>query len=140
MKKYGESENINFKNRGGSKPIIATSRKFKSIENLFQQNQCTTVPAAAKKLKINANYLYDIKAHKLGIKAHTKKSEARHTETQKATVTAWPPKPYSKILPKSLVIADESYVLEDPEETPGRQFFYAKNPPQVKTEDKIKCV
>ena len=38
-----------------------------------------------------------------------------------------------------MVIDDESYVLQDPKETPGRQYYHAKDPSKVKTEGKIKC-
>jgi transposase len=97
------------------------------------------VAAAAKKLKINKNYLQDIKVHKLGIKAYTKKSAAKNTPAQEKKITERLPKLYNKILRKIVVIDDESYVLQDPEETPGRKFFHAKDPAEVKTEEKIKC-
>lgn len=139
IKNYGESENVNFKKPPGRKPIIATPKKLKSVEKFFEKNPSTSVPAAAKKLKINASYLQKIKTNKLGIKAYTKKSAAKHTEVQEKTVAERLPKLYNKILRKILIIDDETYVLQNPAETPGRQFFHAKDPSKVKTEDKIKC-
>ena len=50
------------------------------------------------------------------------------------------PKLYNKILRKIIVIDDESYVLQNPKETPGRQYFDAKDPSKVKAKDKIKCL
>ena len=139
IKNYGESENVNFKKSPGPKPLIATPRKLKSIENFFDENPSTPVAAAAKKLKVNKNYFQNIKLHKLGNKSYTKQSAAKHTEVQEKSVTERLPKLYNKILRKIVVMYYESYVLQDPQENPGRQFFHAKDPPQEEIKEKIKC-
>jgi hypothetical protein len=90
-------------------------------------------------LKINKNYLQYIKVNKLGIRAYTKKSAAKHTEAQEKKVKERLPKLRNKMLRKIVVMDDESLVLQDPSETPGRQFFHAKDPSKVNTKDKIKC-
>lgn len=130
---------MKFEKPPGPKPTVATVRKLKSIENFFDKNPTTTIPAAAKKLKVNENYLKKIKVQKLGIKAYTKKSAAKHTEAQEKKVKERLPKLYHKMLRKIVVIDDEPYVLQDPKETPRRAFFHAKYPSKVKTEAKIKC-
>jgi transposase len=139
IKKYGESENINFKKPPGRPPLVATPRKLKSIEKYFADHPTTTVAAAAKKLKMDPKYLQKIKVRTLGIKAYTRKSAAKHTDAQEKTVKERLPSLHRKILRKILVMDDESYVLQDPTETPGRQFFHARDPSKVKVKDKIKC-
>ena len=139
IKMYGESDNINFKAPPGRQPVIATSKMLKKVENFFVQHPTITVPTASKKLKIDKKYLQHIKRNKLGIKSYTKKSSANLTVDQEMSVKERLPKLYNKILRKIVVIDDESYVLQNPEETPGRQYFHAKDPSKVKTKDKIKC-
>lgn len=139
IKKYGESENVTFKKKPGRNPTVATPRKLKSIENFFEKNPTTSVSTAAKKMKMNKNYLQNIKLHKLGIKSYTRKSAAKHTAAQEKTATERLPKLHNKLLRKIVVLDDESYVRQDPLETPGRQFYHAKDPSKAKTEHKVKC-
>lgn len=92
---------------------------------------------AAKKFKINANYLQKIKAHKLVIQVHTKKPAAQHAQLEEKTITAKLRKLVNKILRKILITNDEYYVLQTPPETPGKLFFHANDRSEVETEDKI---
>ena len=68
-----------------------------------------------------------------------KRISAKHTEDREKMVNARHPKLYNKISPKKLVTDDESYVLINVPETPGREFFHGKYISQVKTEAKLKC-
>ena len=98
------------------------------------------MPTASKKLKIDKKYLQHIKRNRLGIRSYTKKSSASLTVNQGMSVKERLPKLYNKILRKIVVIDDESYVLQNPKETPGRQYFHTKDPSKVKNKDKIKCL
>ncbi|OXA46190.1 hypothetical protein Fcan01_19171 [Folsomia candida] len=77
-------------------------------------------------------------ADKLWVKAYAKKSAPKHTEGQTKMVNAKHPRLYNKMSATKMSTDDESNVLENVTETPGRQFYHGKYVSQLKIEEKLK--
>ena len=113
-------------------------KKIRKMKKLYETTPSVSVRQAAKKLKIKASTLSDIKVKKLGITARTKKKAPMYTQDQEARAKTGCRKVYEKTRKKVLVIDDETYVSLDPAQIPGRHFAHSADHSQLKYEDKFK--
>lgn len=72
MKKFKDSENVDFKKPPGRPPKLATTRVKNRIKKNFDTKPSGSTRVAATKVKISQSYPREIKVHKMGIKARTK--------------------------------------------------------------------
>jgi len=133
-----QTKQVNNKKSTGRPAIHSTPKQIKKVETLFKRNPTISVRKAAQKLQMNRSTLSDIKSKKLKIKGYTRKPFPKHINNQEARAKTGLRKIYEKARRKVLVIDDESYVIANPAETPGRKFFHAKNLKEGKFEAKFK--
>lgn len=128
--------------RGGRRAKIATPKKVLEVERLLTNNPSTSKASGASKLGLKPSTFSFIKVEKLGIRAFTKKSAPKYVKDQKKRAKTncrkiWREKLLSK--PDTvLVLDDETWVINDPTQVPGRDFFHSRNPAQVSVEQRIK--
>jgi len=97
------------------------------------------VRAVAKQLKISKSTVSDIKVHKLGIKARVWRPVPKQSQNQEERSKKSTRKIYKKCLIKVLVVDDETYMILDPREAPGRKFFHSTGAKGIKFDHKLKC-
>lgn len=127
-----------FKKLPGRRAVLSSKENVEKVEKLFNKTPTTTVRAAAEILNLSTSTVSHIKVHKLGIKGYVKQHAPKYQGTQEQRAKTGCRKIYKKSLNKVLVIDDETYVHLDPSDVPGRKFYHATNPKDVKYEDKIK--
>lgn len=95
---------------------------------------------AAKKLNLPKSTLSDIKVHKLAITAKTRKKFPKYVRNQEQRAESGLRKIYNETRKKTLIIDDETYVILNPKETPGRKFVHALDHNQLEFHHKLKPV
>lgn len=126
-----------FRKSTGRPPTVATPKLLRAIERSYALNPSTSVPKLAKKLHVNRKTLSKIKVYKLNIRAHVKKKAPKYIKDQKSRAKTGLRKIYKKAASKILVIDYETYCAVEPSEVPGRKFYHASDPREVKYENKI---
>src|ERR1051326_2288640 len=91
------------------------------------KNPSLSVRQAAQQLNIKKSNVSNMKVHTLGITARTKKKAPKYIKDQENRAKAILRKIYNKTCEKILVIDDESYVILEPSEQPGRKYVHASN-------------
>ncbi|OXA40221.1 hypothetical protein Fcan01_24870 [Folsomia candida] len=127
----------NYKKLSGRPATQSTKRNVEKVKKLFKKRPSTSMTAASTKLKISKSTICRIKLHKLGMKGYVKQPAPKYVGTQQERAKTGCRKIYKKSLSKVLVIDDETYVTIDPDDIPGRKFFHATSPEDVKYEDKV---
>ncbi|OXA48712.1 hypothetical protein Fcan01_16653 [Folsomia candida] len=138
IKKFKDSENVQFKKPAGRPAKLATTRVKNRIEKIFKTKPSTSVAVAARKVKISKSYLGEIKVHKLGIKARTKKPAPNYKPVQESRIKDCCQKLLKKMRGKVVILDDETYVPVDPSNLPGRHFFHSSDPSEVAYEEKVR--
>lgn len=129
---------MQFKKPAGRPAKLATTRVKNRIEKIFKTKPSTSVAVAARKVKISKSYLGEIKVHKLGIKARTKKPAPNYKPVQESRIKDCCQKLLKKMRGKVVILDDETYVPVDPSNLPGRHFFHSSDPSEVAYEEKVR--
>lgn len=129
--------NAKFSPRPGRPAVVTSPSKVRKVERLFSAHPTISVREAAKKLKMKKSNVSDIKVLKLGITAKIRKSAPKYIQNQENRAKTGLRKIYKETREKVLVIDDETYVIVDPSQQPGRKFVHAKDHNQLSFEDKF---
>lgn len=105
---------------------------------MFTSNPSITIAGAAQKLKIPTSSLACIKLTKLGFKARVKKPAPKYVKDQENRAKIAFPKIYHSLSEKVAVIYDETYVIADPSEAPGKKHYHYRDPAQVNYAHEVK--
>jgi transposase len=138
--RYESTGKLEYKKLSGRPPSVATARKISKVKLLFQRVPSTSVRVVARKLNLKRSTLSDMKVHKLGITAHTKKKAPHYVKDQESRAKTGLRKIYNKMKKKILVLDDETYVTDDPSQLPGRKFSHAMDHSQLEYNEKFKGV
>jgi len=140
LKRYQATGEIEYKTMPGRPCVKSSPRKLVKVGKAFKRDPSVSVRQAARKLNMSKSTLSDIKVHKLGITARTKKKAPKYVKDQESRAGTGLRKVYRKQLEKILVIDDETYVILDPSEQPGRKFVHAVDHSEVDFSHKFKGV
>ena len=134
--KHVDSDFLTFKKGGGPPKVVMKDSKLKQVEKFFMLNQSTKVATAARKINVSVTYLQKFNLHKLGIVARVKKSMSKYIKHPENHCQKKGKKLYREMSKKIVVMDNETYVILNPAETPGRKFFHSKGQKEVKYEEK----
>lgn len=138
IKKFKDCENVTFKKNPGRTPRVSTPQSRRKVEKVFKANPSLSISAAAQKLKISRSTLQRIKLKDLGIKARTKKTVPKYVKDQENRAKTACRKICDSLSGKVAVIDDETYVMVDPSETPGKKYYHSRDPDEVDYDQKVK--
>ncbi|OXA56905.1 Transposable element Tcb2 transposase [Folsomia candida] len=113
IKKFKDSENVQFKKPAGRPAKLATTRVKNRIEKFSK-------PSHQR------------------IKARTKKPAPNYKPVQESRIKDCCQKLLKKMRGKVVILDDETYVPVDPSNLPGRHFFHSSDPSEVAYEEKVR--
>lgn len=138
LKRYRETGNDKYKTLSGRPRTVATPDIVHRTKRSLKSKPGTSVRVLAAKMGISKSTLSRIKTKDLNIKARVKKTVPRYFKDQSARAKSGARFVLDKKRRKVLVIDDETYVVIDPEDVPGRKFYHCTNPADVSYDEKTK--
>ena len=138
IKKYGEFDKIEFKTLSCRSAMLETNKVKNRIKFFFKNKPSTLTAVAIARLSISKSYLCQIKAHKYGIKARTKKLALNYKLQQKNRINECCQSLLKKLCEKVVLLDDESYVLVDASNVSKAHFYHSSNPSEGLCEEKVR--
>ena len=110
------------------------------MKTLFENDPLTSVRTVSKKLGIPRSTVSDIKIKRWGIVARTQKKAPKYVKDQERRAKTGLRKIYKKTRERVLVIDDETYVIVDTKEQPGRKFVHSNKHEELPFNQKFKQI
>ena len=125
------------------RPKSQRSKKLEtSIKKIYKADPNISERTAANRLGISQSYLHEIKVDRLGIKSHVCRSAPRYENNQKQRVKTSLRKIAEKKAPKNsgkiIVLDDETYCPQHPDDIPGKKFVHYQQKGSIKDEHLFK--
>ena len=138
LKRFETTNSTSYRKLPGRSVKVATPKLIKTVSSQFQKDPSTSTYAVAKRFGASQPTVWRTKTHKLGIKTYTKQSAPKYVKDQAQRAKSGCRRVYRKQLSKVLVIDDETYVMWDPKDTPGKKYFHASKPQAVSYRHRVK--
>ena len=137
--KYGSSET---KSPPGRIAKVGNIKVRNKIKQIIKRNPNLSVREGARKVKISKSAFHNIKLHKLGIKAYKKQTVPKYASDQEQRAKKACKKLHKRICNESnkiiLIIDDETYVPQDPQQIPGTQYYHCEEKSDVPFNNRFK--
>jgi hypothetical protein len=141
LKRYEEYGTVITMSPSGRPRAPGREKLESKVEKLIEKDRSITSSTGGAKLGISKSYFNKIKVHNLGIKGYKKIKAPKYVKDQENRAKKSCRKIYRKKLlqnrDKTLLIDDETYVVEDPKLIPGKEFYHCRDKSEVAVEDKI---
>ena len=114
----------------GRSPIVSTPRTLRKVEALLEKNPEISVRDASAKLNISKSTYHYIKDKKLGIKSRKKEPIPKYNGDQAERARKNCRKVYRRLSesPEAvLIMDDETYVMVDPANIPGNDWYSCRD-------------
>jgi len=122
----------------GRPAVVMCKKNIVKVEKAFDRNSSTSVRRVAEKLHLKKSTVSDIKVKKLRYTAQTKKKAPKYIKDQESRAKTGLRRLYKNTREKILIIDDETYLINDPSQTPGRKWVHAKDHRQLPYSKRVK--
>ena len=140
IKRNEETGSDEYLSLSGRKCRVSTLRNCNRVKTLFENDPLTSVRTVSKKLGIPRSTVSDIKIKRWGIVARTQKKAPKYVKDQERRAKTGLRKIYKKTRERVLVIDDETYVIVDTKEQPGRKFVHSNKHEELPFNQKFKQI
>lgn len=111
--------------KSGRPKTISTDDFIEDVRNLFESKPDVSVRTAADQLSASSSTLQRIKKKTLGLNAYTKQFAPKYRDGQELRAKRGCGTILYLARNKKILMDDETYVVDDPAEMPGKEFYHA---------------
>lgn len=142
IRRYEERGTTDRKPKSGRPRSAATDKVIKKVEKKLKQDPNLSVRRGALQIGSSKSTFDRVKVHDLGIKAYHKEPAPKYKGDQMQRAKTGCRKIYRNHLlsngPKILLMDDETYVAEDPEQIPGVQYYHCRSKDDIPDPNRFK--